>query len=276
MGRLFKISINSNVLKIIAIITMIIDHIGFYFINKIGENEYLLFRKIGRIAMPIFVYLLVQGFYHTKNFKKYILRVGIFAIVTQLLVTGIMVINKLYFPEYVAATRVYTKGNILFGFVLCLLMMKILNEDIIIKKWDYAKNMSLKIIAVVLIYIIGALVPIDYGVETIFLCTLFYFIERLKIELCENKIELKVDDNIKISHDNLNETKIYIIYFVLIFLSLIATEKVFNYYYTFLISAIFIALYNGNKGKCNNFVKYLYYIIFPLHHILLYLLAMLT
>lgn len=59
--------INSNVLKIFAVITMIIDHIGCYFSSKIAPDIYYLMRSIGRLAMPIFLYLLVQGFFYTKN-----------------------------------------------------------------------------------------------------------------------------------------------------------------------------------------------------------------
>ena len=44
--------------------------------------------------------------------------------------------------------------------------------------------------------------------------------------------------------------------------------------YAMIASIIFIALYNGERGKSNEFIKYLFYIAFPLQHIILYLLAM--
>ena len=74
MISILKLGINSNMLKTIAIIAMVIDHIAFYFSPVLPNGIYVLSRALGRIAMPIFVYILVQGFFHTKNYKKYILR----------------------------------------------------------------------------------------------------------------------------------------------------------------------------------------------------------
>ena len=67
-----KIGITSNILKIFAIIIVVIDHTGAYMYQNIDEQTYYILRSIGRMAMPIFSYLLVQGFLYTKNLKKYI------------------------------------------------------------------------------------------------------------------------------------------------------------------------------------------------------------
>ena len=64
--------ISSFELKLIALICMIIDHVGYYFVNSISVNMYTACRIIGRISMPIFLFLIVQGYIHTRNFKKYI------------------------------------------------------------------------------------------------------------------------------------------------------------------------------------------------------------
>lgn len=82
-----KIGLNSFQLKILAIVTMIIDHIGLFFFP-----EYIFFRIIGRISFPIFAFLIVEGFYHTSDIRKYMFRLGIFAVISEvpfdLLTTG--------------------------------------------------------------------------------------------------------------------------------------------------------------------------------------------
>lgn len=59
-----------SVLKIIAMVTMLIDHIGMLLFPNIP-----IFRIIGRVAFPIFAYLIAEGCIHTKNHKKYLLRI---------------------------------------------------------------------------------------------------------------------------------------------------------------------------------------------------------
>ncbi len=69
----------SNFLKIVAMVTMLIDHIGALFFPHI-----MMFRIIGRIAFPLFAYLLVTGFVHTRNINNYLVRLGIFAVISQI------------------------------------------------------------------------------------------------------------------------------------------------------------------------------------------------
>lgn len=61
-------------LKLIALVTMIIDHVGAIFFP-----QFIWLRYIGRLSMPIYAFLLVQGYMHTRNFNRYALRMGIFA-----------------------------------------------------------------------------------------------------------------------------------------------------------------------------------------------------
>ncbi len=71
--------LNGFQLKMIAIITMLIDHTG-----AILLPQYFGLRIIGRVAFPIFCFLLVQGALHTRNIKKYMLRLGLFALISEI------------------------------------------------------------------------------------------------------------------------------------------------------------------------------------------------
>lgn len=86
--------IDANTLKWIAVLTMIIDHVGasiiYQMVVKSGGEQgtlYLLYqcmRKIGRLAFPIYCFFIVEGLKHTKNVRKYILRLFIFAIISEI------------------------------------------------------------------------------------------------------------------------------------------------------------------------------------------------
>ncbi len=70
--------ITSSQLKWIAIVAMTIDHIG-----AILFPQLIFLRIIGRIAFPIFCFLIVEGIHYTKNLEQYMLRLGCFAILSQ-------------------------------------------------------------------------------------------------------------------------------------------------------------------------------------------------
>ena len=271
MKNIFKYGINSNVLKTIALIAMVIDHIGFYFEAFIPTGVYVVCRAIGRIAMPIFVYILVQGFFHTKDFNKYLLRISGLAVLTQILITLLMVINIKFNPAYTSAKQVYTSGNILFSFAMVLIVLKILHQDILVKKWGDNKNILLKAILIGSLMVLGIILPIDYGDQVIILSTLMYYIEKFRIKILIDKS--KCNNSIKnILLNTISDEKIKMVYVALILLTLCTLTVYFNAYWTTLLAILPIALYNGQKGKTT--LKYIYYILFPLQHILLYLVAM--
>ncbi|MDY0100604.1 MAG: TraX family protein [Bacilli bacterium] len=77
MNKHLKLS--SFILKIIALLTMTLDHVGIFIMQTFMQNEKLyslgyLFRIIGRLAFPLFTLFLVEGLIHSNNVKKYLLR----------------------------------------------------------------------------------------------------------------------------------------------------------------------------------------------------------
>ena len=64
-----RTGLTGNQLKIIAMITMTVDHVGMQLFPRL-----LWLRMIGRLAMPVYAYMIAEGCRHTRDRKKYLLR----------------------------------------------------------------------------------------------------------------------------------------------------------------------------------------------------------
>ncbi len=80
MKKLEKLRIlDGTSLKLIAMISMVFDHVGDMFFPGA-----LWMRMIGRLAMPLFSFCIAEGYAHTKNKQRYLLRMGVFALVSEI------------------------------------------------------------------------------------------------------------------------------------------------------------------------------------------------
>lgn len=90
---------SGSTLKILAIVAMFIDHVGAGLVGRLIQSRlseatlesisalnllYTIMRNIGRIAFPIFIFLMIEGMKKTRNVWKYALRMGGFAILSEI------------------------------------------------------------------------------------------------------------------------------------------------------------------------------------------------
>lgn len=201
------------VLKIIGLITMFLDHYQF----MIGGSE--IFRIIGRVAFPIFAFTLSEGYVHTRNLKKYLLRIFCFAV-------GIQILFILF--EYGGIV------NIFFTLFFGLVAIYILN----LKK-DLVKEPFMKVIKVILIagiLYLAQVLQLDYGAYGILLIMIFNAFRNDKLKILMSFLALNMFNIIFPNVFQIIDTQIFS-----------------------LISLIFIFMYNGEKGKSIRYFFYLFY-----------------
>lgn len=137
---------DTSLLKVVALVSMIIDHVGVAFLPGVQE-----LRILGRIAMPLYVWCLVVGTEYTHNALKYALRLFVLGVISQ--------------PLYIMVLgNSWSRPNILF--LLCLGVLAIAG---IKEKWYYSQFW-----APALCLIVCLLFDIDYGWKGFLFILLLY------------------------------------------------------------------------------------------------------
>ncbi|MDR2903478.1 MAG: conjugal transfer protein TraX [Clostridiales bacterium] len=112
-----RFGLNNFQLKSIALTAMVIDHTGVIFSGYNGADLTLL-RLIGRVAFPVFAFLIAEGCRHTRDMKKYMLRLFVFALMSQLFFfTGRVVFGRLA-PEAQNPFTALPSYNVFFTLLL--------------------------------------------------------------------------------------------------------------------------------------------------------------
>ncbi|MBR2322380.1 MAG: hypothetical protein IKA54_02170 [Clostridia bacterium] len=222
-----KLGLNGNALKIIACISMLIDHVGLMLL----PNEIWL-RCIGRVAFLIFAFLISEGCYYTKNKLRYFLSVFTLGVICQI---GFDLVYK---------NQVYL--GILLTFSLSIILIYLLEQckTVFIKK----SKLYLKILAPVLLflsilgcYYVTEKIAFDYGFMGImlpFICSLFDFDGKYNLRL--KKLLFVIGAIIYFVQSDLKEIIVYS-----------------------LLSIPLVLLYNGKRGSKK--LKYFFYAFYPVH-----------
>ena len=158
-------------LKLIAIITMTIDHIGVIF----GTPFYNFLRAVGRLSFPIFAFLLTEGYVHTRSFSKYFLRLLVLAVISEIIY------------DYVFYERFIYLGanNIFFTLALGLFTLFLLDKSRCLVKKYFKDKIDLIIILpitylliVVIMGLIAEFLSFSYGMLGILIISFFYLFKN--------------------------------------------------------------------------------------------------
>lgn len=146
-----KFGITGFQLKVIAIITMLIDHIGY-----VCFPEVEVLRVIGRLAFPIFAFFIAEGAYYTSNIRKYEMRLLLFALISE------VPFDMAFYGEWCYLDHQNVFFTLLAGLVII----------------DLQKNFNkiISSIAFVIIAVGCQLLHTDYGVYGVVLILMFYYL----------------------------------------------------------------------------------------------------
>lgn len=234
---------SSFTLKCLAYIFMIIDHCTIAFEWNSG------FRCIGRMAFPIFAYLISEGCRYTKDFKEYILRLLICALMSE----------WIYDTVFKDEINLFFDLNIMFTLALSVLGIYIFEN---LRKYDFFKIFGCFII--LLFIMLAQFFRFDYGFLGVGLIFAFYFLKDKKQQI----FALFVFTILKYSSVIWGTiAKEFNILFLRDFVGYVTTHNIYSVIFSFM-SAVFIFFYNGKKGFS---VKYLFYVLYPMHIFVIYL-----
>jgi len=247
-----RFGLNGSMLKMVAAVTMLIDHIAAVLLVKLlivnGTWEltgysgsrvlsilnlehmnmvkmYQLMRDIGRIAFPIYCFLLVEGFMRTRNLKKYLGRMLLFAFLSEI-PFDLAFAGKAFYWDY---------QNVMFTLFWGLLAMYVSRTvELKTDKWYVKWSM------IVLIWLTAAgaaeIMLTDYGVKGVGCICVLYLLRYVK------------------------------------YWQLLGGAFAFAWEFPAPLSFLLIALYNGEKGRS---MKHFFYGFYPVHLMVIYLVSVL-
>ena len=233
-----KFGLTNNQLKIIAMVSMMLDHIGLLFFPDAA-----IFRVLGRIAFPIFAYMIAEGCRYTKNRAKYLGMIAGMGILFQ--VVFLVAMNSLY-------------QGILITFSLAIITIYAIDGLIKSKKlWGRLAALGALAFVAVFVFVLPRLLAgtdfdLDYGLWGILLPVAVYFLPNRTWRIVGVAALLVVRA----------------IHYTVLPVNSLGLLQWFS-----LCTVPLLALYSGERGRAK--MKYVFYIFYPAHLVVLYGLAFL-
>ncbi|MDR1002919.1 MAG: conjugal transfer protein TraX [Oscillospiraceae bacterium] len=247
----------SFALRIVAMLLMVIDHAGYL----LFDNNTVM-RMIGRLSFPIFCFLIAEGLSHTKSLKKYLLRLALFAAVSE--IPYDLVFHKTAFYQ--------ESSNVFFTLLLGLAAAAVIKKS---EKLHIALRALLGAAAVVLCSFAAEWICCDYKSYGVLAIVLFYLFRENRVLALASFSALTLyrygvkDMSTQIfeqfyASGALKETVLFV---------LLKGAKTTYYFGTAIqslavLSSAIIALYNKERGSKR--LKWAFYLFYPAHLMVLW------
>lgn len=231
---------NGNHLKLIAIVAMTIDHFSdLIYPNFPAEPISIILHIIGRLTAPIMWFFISEGYHYTHNVKKYIIRLGGVAIISHFAYCFAFGINPIPF-----STGVFNQTSVMYPLFMAVLVMWLEDTDIHISRW---------VRHIIIFVLIWSAFPADWSCIAVLAIIAMYR-----------------------NRGNLNKQMFKMMIWVSLYaiVSFIFVNKVYGIIQLFVILVYpLLQQYNGERGKIK-WTKWLFYIYYPAHLIVIGILRM--
>lgn len=228
-----KFGFHSTLLRLLAMGLMLIDHMG-----AVLFPEAVWMRIVGRLAFPIFAFQTAQGYRHTRNFKRYCLRLLLFGLVSEI-PFDLMISGDIRYPFH---------QNVMFTLLLGLLVIRQLDG---LRAEQHVGARLARLGILTLILLVGVLLLADYGLLGVMTVVVFDLFRGKKLPQL------------------LAMAAIHIFGYSSQTIPLFGGAVRFPLQGFAVLALIPIWLYNGEKGPGGKGFQYAAYAFYPAHMLLL-------
>ena len=245
MKHRMKLETTSMSLHMMAMLFMLCDHL---WATVIPGNEWL--TCVGRLAFPIFAFLIVEGYFHTSNLKKYVGRLLLFAILSEIpfnLVMG----STIFYPLH---------QNVIWTFLIAILLIRFVEK--VKEKGKFGLLVLAILVSILAAILLGLVTLVDYHFAGILTVLTFYFFRGKRWWNYVAQFIVLYYINIEILGGYCYEVGVFGNTYYLV-------QQGFA-----LLALLPIWLYKGKQGPHNKVLQYTYYAFYPVHLLILGLIQM--
>jgi len=231
--------LNKNMLQLLAVFFMLLDHLWAWLVSG---NNWMTYA--GRLAFPIFAFLIAEGYAHTSDRKKYAKRLLLFAL-----------ISEIPFNLFYAGGPIFPfHQNTIFTLLLGLLAIDHMER---FKNTPVRKQRLKQAGWLFLIFLFSVLGFPDYGYQGVLMVVVFHLTRGVRFE-------------------KLWQLAAMVLINIRLFEGMVIPVEIGTMHFEFptqgfaVLALIPIWMYNGKAGKKSKFLQYGFYVFYPLHMLILY------